>query len=190
MEAWWDNFRSDREGPKYLAIVDGLAEAIQSGRFEPGRRLPSHRLLAQKLGVSVGTVTRAYQEALDQGLITGAVGRGSFVSFHPTEPLRVVESSRIPATCLDLMQNIPVGIPEVENKAWSDALAALRRGSDLARQARRSWSELSPRHQQTGAAWIGRTGLQASPHNIFDCPGTVPALCAIFGATTHPVIWC
>ena len=186
MEVWWDNFQSYREGPKYLAIVNGLAEAIQSGRFEPGRRLPSHRLLAQKLGVSVGTVTRAYQEALDLGLITGAVGRGSFVSHHPTEQLRVVDSSRTPAACLDLLQNTPVGVPEVENKAWSDALAVLRRENHLATLARRSWSELSSRHQATGAAWIGRTGLDASPANIFDCPGTITALCAIFGATTKP----
>ncbi len=186
MEAWWDNFRSNHEGPKYLAIVGGLSEAIQSGRFEPGRRLPSHRLLAQKLGVSVGTVTRAYQEALDLGLITGAVGRGSFVSHHPTEQLRVVDSSRTPPACLDLLQNTPVGVPEIENKAWSDALTTLRRENNLATLARRSWSELSTRHQGTGAAWIGRTGLEASPANIFDCPGTIPALCAIFGATTKP----
>ncbi len=186
MDVWWDNFQSDGDRPKYLAIVDGLAEAIQSGRFEPGRRLPSHRLLAKKLGVSVGTVTRAYQEALDLGLITGAVGRGSFVSHHPTEQLRVVDSSRTPAACLDLLQNTPVAVPEVENKAWSDALVALRRENDLATLARRSWSKLSTRHQATGAAWIGRTGLDASPANIFDCPGTITALCAIFGATTKP----
>jgi DNA-binding transcriptional MocR family regulator len=182
----WDTLDLDRPGPKYLAIRDALAEAIRGGRLSPGRKLPSHRMLARKLGVSVGTVTRAYEEALERGLLTGEVGRGTFVSHHPPAPLRVVDSSRIPSDCLDLYQNIPVAIPEVENKAWADALTALRRDHDLAAISRRSWSETSARHQQAGVAWIARTGLAASAAHILDCPGLMAALCAILGATTKP----
>jgi DNA-binding transcriptional MocR family regulator len=182
----WDTLQIERPGPKYLAIRDALAEAIRDGRIAPGRKLPSHRLLARKLGVSVGTVTRAYEEALEQGLITGEVGRGTFVSHNPPTPLSVVDTSRIPSDCLDLFQNIPVAIPDLENQAWNDALTVLRRDHDLAAIARRSWSESVPRHQQVGAAWIERTGLATSPHDVFDCPGLMAALCAIFGAVTRP----
>ena len=50
------------------------------GELKPGERLPTHRDLAYRLGVTVGTVTRAYAEAQRRGLIEGHVGRGSFLA--------------------------------------------------------------------------------------------------------------
>jgi DNA-binding transcriptional MocR family regulator len=183
---FWDNFRADRPGPKYLAICDALADAIADGRLSPGRRLPSHRMLARKLKVAVGTVSRAYEEALERGLINGEVGRGSFVSHHPAHALRVVSESRIPAGCLDLYQNFPVAVGEVEDHAWARALSGLRRGQELTAMGRRSWSEVSERNRSAGAAWIRRTGLEPVRQNIFDCPGVQSALCAIFAAAASP----
>ncbi len=185
---YWDNFRPTESGPKYLAICKAMARAIDRGELPPGKRLPSHRMLAERLGVAVGTVTRAYQEALDRGLITGEVGRGSFVRPQGPEHLRlsVVDHSRIPAGTLDLYQNFPVSVPKVENPAWSDALADLRRRRDLAATVRTSWSEESERSQRVGAAWMGRSGLDAPLHDIFECPGVQSALCAIVAATTKP----
>jgi DNA-binding transcriptional MocR family regulator len=182
----WDTFRVEGPGPKYLSICSALAGAIERGELRPGRRLPSHRMMAQRLGVAVGTVTRAYAEALDRGLIVGEIGRGSYVREHPPLKLSVVDSSRIPAGTLDLYQNFPVPIPEVENRAWSDALSELRRQGNIAAIVRSSWSELSARHQHAGAMWIRRTGLQASPRQVVDCPGVQSAMCAILAATTKP----
>src|SRR5690348_3384564 len=68
-----------RSGPLYLAIADQLARDLAAGRIKPGDRLPTHRELAWKLGVTVGTVTRAYAEAERRGLIAGEVGRGTFI---------------------------------------------------------------------------------------------------------------
>ncbi|MCP1364053.1 GntR family transcriptional regulator, partial [Halomonas sp. BBD48] len=50
-------------GPKYLAIARALSEAIRQGELTPGTRLPPHRQLAEILGVSVQTVSRAYAQA-------------------------------------------------------------------------------------------------------------------------------
>ena len=48
-----------------------------------GRRPPAtHRDLADRLGVTVGTVTRAYGEAARRGLVGGEVGRGTYVREH------------------------------------------------------------------------------------------------------------
>jgi DNA-binding transcriptional MocR family regulator len=66
-------------GPRYLAIAERMGMDIQAGRLRAGDRLPTHRDLAWKLGVTVGTVTRAYAEAERRGLLVGEVGRGSFV---------------------------------------------------------------------------------------------------------------
>src|SRR5690349_24750716 len=66
-------------GPRYAAIAEALATDIRAGRLPPGARLPTHRDLAWRLGVTVGTVSRAYAEAERRGLIGGEIGRGTFV---------------------------------------------------------------------------------------------------------------
>ncbi|MEQ8813163.1 MAG: PLP-dependent aminotransferase family protein [Thalassobaculum sp.] len=68
-----------RSGPRYRAIAEAMADAIRGGSLTPGTRLPTHRELAWRLGVTVGTVTRAYREATARGLIDGEIGRGTFV---------------------------------------------------------------------------------------------------------------
>ncbi len=66
-----------------LALHERLAAAlissIDDGTFKPGERLPTHRSLAERFGVSIGTVTRAVDALSDRGLVRGEVGRGTFV---------------------------------------------------------------------------------------------------------------
>src|SRR5262249_28191404 len=66
-------------GARYLAIAEALSGHVKSGRLRPGDRLPTHRDLAYRLGVTVGRVTRAYAEAARRGLVGGEVGRGTYV---------------------------------------------------------------------------------------------------------------
>ncbi|MFZ2870443.1 GntR family transcriptional regulator, partial [Zavarzinia sp.] len=77
-DAWNPNL-AGHDGPLYLAIADSLASAIADGTLPPGTRLPTHRDLAVRLGVTIGTITRAYAEAARRGLTDGTVGRGTFV---------------------------------------------------------------------------------------------------------------
>ena len=60
-------------------ILAALRADVAAGVLAPNTRLPTHRRLAELLGVSVGAVTRAYAEAEQSGLVTAHVGRGSFV---------------------------------------------------------------------------------------------------------------
>ncbi|MGB3027115.1 GntR family transcriptional regulator, partial [Paradevosia shaoguanensis] len=64
-----------RDGaPLYLAVADALAADVGSGRLPGGTRLPSQRALADALGVDFTTISRAYNEARDRGLIEGRPG--------------------------------------------------------------------------------------------------------------------
>jgi len=65
--------------PKYLALADAIEADIAAGTLLPGQRLPTHRDLADALGVTVGTVTRGYSEAARRGAVRGEVGRGTSV---------------------------------------------------------------------------------------------------------------
>ena len=77
MTIWLPELAEQR--PIYKAIVSAMSRDIAEGRLGPGERLPPQRELAYQLGVTVGTVTRAYTEAERQGLVIGEVGRGTFV---------------------------------------------------------------------------------------------------------------
>lgn len=79
MQNWLPDLASGSDGPKYLAIVDALEQAIRLGTLRPGERLPTQRDLAARLGVDLTTITRAYGLARDHGLIEGAGKLGSFV---------------------------------------------------------------------------------------------------------------
>jgi hypothetical protein len=56
-----------------------LENDMQAGVLKPGTRLLPQRDMANQRGLSVGTVSRAYAEADARGLISGEVGRGTFV---------------------------------------------------------------------------------------------------------------
>src|SRR5215208_7118668 len=78
MTMWLPKFEG-RRGPVYRAIADASDGDVQNGTLRAGARLPPHRDLADHLGVTVTTITRAYTEAARRGLTSGYVGRGTFI---------------------------------------------------------------------------------------------------------------
>src|SRR6188508_3586773 len=106
MTMWLPNLEG-RRGPVYRAIADAIDADVEQGTLRPGTRLPPHRDLADHLGVTVTTVTRAYTEASRRGLTTGHVGRGTFI--RGTEP----EDLRNDTGVLDLSINILMPDQEV-----------------------------------------------------------------------------
>nr|WP_207725123.1 GntR family transcriptional regulator [Anaerocolumna cellulosilytica] len=58
---------------------------ILSGELTPGDALPSMRLLAKELRISVITTKRAYEDLERDGFITTVVGKGSFISETNTD---------------------------------------------------------------------------------------------------------
>lgn len=66
-----------------MALHDEVAakmrQAIASGAWPAGARVPTHRVLAREHGVAIGTITRAVDQLAREGLVRGEVGRGTFV---------------------------------------------------------------------------------------------------------------
>ncbi|MPV85409.1 aminotransferase-like domain-containing protein [Ostreibacterium oceani] len=81
MHTIWNISNSNQ--PKYLAIVTCIENGIKSGTLKPGDKLPPHRKLADIIGVTVSTVTRAYAEAEKRELIQSRVGSGSYIMPTP-----------------------------------------------------------------------------------------------------------
>ncbi|WP_242909883.1 aminotransferase-like domain-containing protein [Actinomadura terrae] len=63
----------------YRGVADAVAADIKAGRLRPGERLPPQRAFARAQGIANSTASRVYQELARRGLVTGEVGRGTFV---------------------------------------------------------------------------------------------------------------
>ena len=66
--------------PIYRQIEDQIRSAILTGDLKVGEGLPSLRHLSRELRVSVLTVTRAYTELAQEGLVENIQGKGTFVT--------------------------------------------------------------------------------------------------------------
>jgi 2-aminoadipate transaminase len=66
--------------PLYRQLFEQLAAKIRSGELEQGEKLPPTRELAGQLGLNRTTISAAYELLESEGLISGHVGRGSFVT--------------------------------------------------------------------------------------------------------------
>ena len=84
-----DLFISNTIGvPIYAQITRQIKEKILSGELTQGEALPSIRLLAKELRISVITTKRAYEDLEKEGFIYTQQGRGSFVAAQNPELLR------------------------------------------------------------------------------------------------------
>lgn len=82
--------------PIYEQITSQIKSMILNGTLQEGEALPSMRLLAKELRISVITTKRAYEDLERDGFIEKVTGRGSFVAgknleFVREEHLRMIE---------------------------------------------------------------------------------------------------
>lgn len=74
--------------PIYEQIISQIKAMIFSGELKEGDMLPSMRLLAKELRISVITTKRAYEELEREGYIISMTGKGSFVAAQNLELAR------------------------------------------------------------------------------------------------------
>ena len=95
--------------PIYEQIVSQVKAKIMSGELREGDALPSMRLLAKELRISVITTKRAYEELEKEGFLYAVPAKGFFVAPKNTELLReenlkkieehLTEAVRLSASC-------------------------------------------------------------------------------------------
>ena len=74
--------------PKYVALRDALVQAVVSGAFGVGSRLPNEAELAATLPLSLGTIQRALRALVDEGVIIRRQGQGTFVADRGSGEMR------------------------------------------------------------------------------------------------------
>ena len=83
--------------PIYEQITDQVKEQIMTGALAAGDALPSMRLLAKELRISVITTKRAYEELERDGFLENVPGKGCFVAPQNPELLREAQLRRVEA---------------------------------------------------------------------------------------------
>ena len=81
--------------PIYQQIADQVKEQVCSGALAAGDALPSMRLLAKELRISVITTKRAYEELERDGFLENVPGKGCFVAPQNRELLREAQLRRV-----------------------------------------------------------------------------------------------
>lgn len=81
--------------PIYEQIKTQIHSAVLSGELKAGAALPSLRKLAKELRISVLTVTRAYNELADEGVVQNIQGKGTFVMDKGNELMQRQLETRI-----------------------------------------------------------------------------------------------
>ncbi|MGY4751014.1 aminotransferase-like domain-containing protein [Pannonibacter sp. Q-1] len=118
MTNWLPDLPSGK-GPLYVRLAQRIADDIVSGALPAGAKLPPQRDLAYDLGVTVGTVGRAYGIVRERGLVSGEVGRGTYVLAGGAAPEAAspVNGSASPALSYTLEEK-PVAAP-ASTPAWT-----------------------------------------------------------------------
>ncbi len=79
---------NNSDSPIYEQIEEQIKGMILNGELKEGDALPSMRLLAKELRISIITTKRAYEELEREGFIESFTGKGSFVKGINTDVLK------------------------------------------------------------------------------------------------------
>ena len=165
----------------FRSVADALAAEIAAGRLRPGTKLPPQRDFAYARGIAVSTASRVYAELARRGLVTGEVGRGTYVRSGPGRAESLQPEP--PPAAIDL-QRTHSRLPEQE-AALSETLAALAQGG-----GEMAFSQYgptgTPRAREIAAEFLARDGYAPDPADILFTGNGRQALAAALAALAAP----
>ncbi|WP_336761035.1 PLP-dependent aminotransferase family protein [Asaia sp. VD9] len=174
--------------PFYERLVHAIASDVRCGALAAGARLPPQRDLAFRLGVSVGSVTRAYAEAERRGLLVAHVGRGSFVrgASSPIPDVPALErGAGGRAGIIDLRCNTPPPVPLIHELDLALSQLTKRGALDPALHYIQGPGLAPVRH--AAARWIADSyGLDVAAENLIQCNGGQHGIALAFSSFCGP----
>lgn len=184
MTDWLPGPEWERGQTAYVAIADAVAADVARGRLLPGDRLPTHRMLARRLGVTIGTVTRAYAEAGRRGLVRGEVGRGTYVlGLRADDPDIALAVPASPPAEVDLSRNLalPASTPPELLRAIAEAWRGVEPSALLDYQAKAG----NRQDREAGVHWLP-PGLRGDPDRVVLTAGAQHAIVSALATVTTP----
>lgn len=194
----WQPNLLDLDGPLYEKIAAALERDIRAGLLENGTRLPTLKELAVVLGVTPGTVSRAYELAQRRGLVGGEVGRGTFVRdgaaplSQAPAPAAKVASAPAAAGAMAATHGALFDLSIIKpNMALQEpyaraALLELSQAPILSDMLDYTPDGAHLAHREAGAWWLRQAGLDACADQIVLTAGAQHGLLVAVSALTRP----
>jgi DNA-binding transcriptional MocR family regulator len=115
---WTPKLTNSKE-PIYQQLANEMAKGIASGELKVGEKLPPQRQLAWHLNINLSTVTKAFQLATQRHLISGEVGKGTYVLAQSCEAQLYKLKENTKPSLINLSTHIPAFNAEDDNLANS-----------------------------------------------------------------------
>ncbi|KAB2710933.1 DNA-binding transcriptional MocR family regulator [Ochrobactrum intermedium] len=182
----WEPMLEMRKGvTKHRLLTEKIVDDIEKGILQPAMRMPTHRDLAHKLGLSVQTVSISYKEAERRGYLRGEVGRGTYVCNRVTERADRFMLDRDPSGTADL-SIIRAVYTEAHENASRRLLQELSQ-SDNASFMRpcRPIAGLD-RHRAVARDWLRNLSVDVDPGRIILTNGAAHGLFLAVAAVVQP----
>ncbi|MBB4007741.1 aminotransferase-like domain-containing protein [Allorhizobium taibaishanense] len=190
MVTHWVPDLSTAEGPLYIRIADKAEADIKAGRLTSGAKLPPQRDLAYDLKVTIGTITRAYALLRERGLVTGEVGRGTYVQAGLNDGTADVHRDHVTLTYggtrtlspppgklrFDTTAAIDVGQADMIGRLMTDI--ARDQPDEIASYTR----TLLPNWLEAGRRWLSNGDWSPEPANIVPQMGVHAGVNAVIAA--------
>jgi DNA-binding transcriptional MocR family regulator len=190
MTSWLPSLTTGH-GPLYVRIADDAERAIKSGTLTQGAKLPPQRDLAYDVGVTIGTISRAYALLRERGLVSGEVGRGTYVQTDtgnpaaaPRDPVSITYGGTRAITPppgklrFDTTAAIDVGQAAVVGRIMTEI--ALEHPSEISSYTR----TLSPDWQEAGRRWLSNGNWSPEASQILPQMGVHAGINAVIAAVT------
>ncbi|MFD2643193.1 PLP-dependent aminotransferase family protein [Pseudomonas japonica] len=181
----WTPTLTDDGQPRYLALVDAIARAIETGELKVGERLPPQRRLAWTLGLNPSTTQQAYREAAARHLVSGEVGRGTYVLAGSKEATLFRLKQRDDGSAsIDLSTNVPV-VDEHSQDLEQALRAVLQQGAGHALEHYLGAEQLLLGRLH-GASWLNRRSLALNAAQVLLCGGAQQGLFSVLLSFCQP----
>jgi len=198
MTSWVPELRKSG-APIYVEIADAIARDIDSGRLKPRDKLPPQRNLAFDIKVTIGTVSRGYALARERGLVSGEIGRGTYINDGKAEIGSSVPRQSAPPTPGYAVIPPPDGVHPAPGKLRLDSTSATEIGQSavIARHMQEIISAypekttdyirtLKPEWQAAGQEWLTHGNWRPERSGIVPTLGVHAGMMAVIASLTAP----
>ncbi len=180
---------SNYSGYRYRALAEAIRDAILSEELKPNTKLLAHREMSWRIGVTIGTVAKAYKLLADWELVSARIGDGTRVKDQEYNGHRlVIGEKREQKIDFGLLLPSPLTDMELRKKAFKDSACKL--GDVL---LRRPLSGYAPElgyesHRRAGASLLADSGFDAPSADIIVTAGVQEAIHLVLSVLTKPSV--
>lgn len=183
--ARWFPEKRELERPAFVSLAALIEESILHGELEPGDRLPPQREMADHMGMSLQTVSRAYDELRRRNFIQGEIGRGTYVRARHSVRKLPFEPDRLDDNIAEMSIFKPV-VDKIHEKVLEEVLPSI--GHKIPRDICFSFrpNEGLRRHRDLAVDWLRFSGLKTDARQVMITNGVTQGTNAALLSIARP----